>query len=422
MRINFPILLWSLVLVMGATVSVYLFTRPDVADVETPEAADSTEMPAGVAIVDVPWKHLPNVSRFKLTDQNGDEFDSGQLMGEKPFVVSFFFADCPTFCRDLNKTLERASAALKDTDVQFLTISVWPERDTPEVLNKYAEGFGAKPDRWAFLTGQLYLIKQVGEHMFNVVVDRDTHTDNILLVDKWGHYRDRFKWDQPEDMKRFVKVVKEVAAETSPPMEGVVRTRNVMAGVEPKNLGLVPWIRDFHLTERSGKKFFSRDLVGEVWVGNFFFSTCPGICVRQNEYLRNIQSRLKEKFPKVVSISTDAATDTPERLREFADSMNADPNQWLFCTGDSVLTKRIGSEFFRAPANDDHHSSLLFVVDRWGDVRGSFDWQEPAQEIKMLELIDQLKQETQPPKPTDDSPAAFGDENSTNDQGEEDEA
>ena len=397
MRISIPILLWMVVAVAGATLIYYMSSRPT----EPP----TPEVPEGVVLVDVPWNYLPDVERFKLTDQNGEEFDTGKLMGNKPFVVSFFFADCPTFCRDLNKTLEQANAALKGTDVQFLTISVDPEKDTPEVLNKYAEGFGATTDRWAFLTGQKYLIKQVGEQMFNVVVDRDTHTDNILLVDKWGRYRDRFKWDQPYDMKRFVKVVKEVAAEKAPPLDKIVNTRNVMAGVEPGNLGLVPWIRDFHLTERSGKKFFSRELVGDVWIGNFFFTTCPGICIRQNEYLRNLQNRLGEKCPTVVSISTDSNTDTPERLREFADGLEADPDRWLFCTGDNVLVKRIGAEYFRAVANDDHHSSLLFVVDRWGDVRGSFDWQDPAQEIRMLELIDQLKVETQPPKPADLEPA-----------------
>jgi cytochrome oxidase Cu insertion factor (SCO1/SenC/PrrC family) len=384
-------MLWALV-VVAAVILIYVSNRPPT----TPPS----DVPEGMVLVDVPWKHLPDVDRFKLTDQNGEEFDTADLVG-KPYVVSFFFASCPTFCLELNKELERVNRALKDTDIQFLTITVDPEHDSPEVLKKYAEGFGATPDRWAFLTGQKYQIQEIGEQMFNVIVDRDTHTDNILLVDKWGRYRDRFKWDQPYDMKRFVKVAKEVAAEKDPPLEKTIKTRNVLAGFEQPDLGNVPWIRDFHLTERSGKKFFSRELVGQVWIANFFFSTCPGICKRQNEYLRDLQNRLGDQCPVIVSISTDPTNDTPERLREFADKLGAMQDRWLFCTGNPLLIKRIGAEFFRAPSDGAHHSSLLFVVDRWGDVRGSFDWEDSKQEIKMLELIKQLESETRPQRPVD---------------------
>lgn len=397
MRLSIPIVLWTLVAVSAAIV-IYLSVS------QTSPAPDPvSDVPEGTVLVEVPWKHLPDVDRFKMTDQNGEVFDTAELVGT-PYVVSFFFADCPTFCRDLNKELERVNDALRDTEIRFLTISVDPEKDTPEVLGKYAEGFGATPDRWAFLTGQPYQLKEVGEHMFNVVVDRDTHTDNILLVDKWGRYRDRFKWDQPYDMKRFVKVAKEVAAEQEPPLNSTVTTRNVLAGFEPRDLANVPWVREFHLVERSGAKFYSRDLVGQVWIANFFFSTCPGICKKQNEYLRDLQVRLGDQCPLIVSISTKPINDTPERLREFADQLNADPQGWLFCTGNALLIKRIGAEFFHAVADEGHHSSQLFVVDRWGKVRGDFNWEDPKQEIAMLELVEELKSETRPIRPQDAPP------------------
>jgi hypothetical protein len=60
------------------------------------------------------------------------------------------------------------------------------------------------------------------------------------------------------------------------------------------------------------------------------------------------------------------------------------------------LTRRIAGEFFRAEAGGAHHTSRLFVVDRWGQLRGSFDWQQPEQEVQMLQLIDQCLGEPQP--------------------------
>ena len=388
-----PKILWSLVAVAVAVFAVVKFYPSE-------DKQEVSDTPPGMVLVDVPWEHLPDVDRFKLVDQNGDEFDSAELTGQA-YVVSFFFASCPTFCFDLNKELERINGAVRDTDIRFLTISVDPENDTPEVLKKYADGFGATPDRWAFLTGESYIIKEVGENNFNVVVDRDTHTDSILLVDKWGRYRDRFKWDQPYDMKRFVKVAKAVAAEEAPPFGKTINTRNVLAGVKPPNMNTVRWIKEFHLTERSGEPFFSRDLTGEVWIGNFFFSNCPGICKEQNEYLRDLQIRLGDKSPRIVSITTDAANDSPEQLRKYAKTFNADNEGWLFLTGGSNLIERVGSEFFHAQASEGHHSSLLYVVDRWGEVRGSYDWQDVEQEKEMLQLIQRLKMETVPPKPED---------------------
>ncbi len=396
MRYAIPIVLWSLVAIGLGWFWFFSEGQGD-GEVKNGPVVGQASNPAGTVIDSVPWKHLPDVDPFKLTDQNGDLFDSSELVG-KPYVVSFFFASCPTFCRELNNELDRVNGLLKKTDLRFLTITVDPENDTPEVLSKYAEGYGADRDRWTFLTGQKYELERIGQHMFNVVVDRDTHTDNILLVDKWGRYRDRFKWDQPTDMKRFLDVAREVAAETEPPLDETVKTRNVLAGYEYPDLANVPWIRDFHLTERSGKKFFSRDLTGEVWIANFFFSSCPGICKKQNEYLRDLQKRLGDKCPRIVSMTTDPTTDTPSRLQEFAKTLNADPEKWLFCTGKSLLVKRIGSEFFKAHATDGHHSSQLYVVDRWGEVRGDFDWSDANQEIEMLKLVEQLRAEDRPQK------------------------
>jgi cytochrome oxidase Cu insertion factor (SCO1/SenC/PrrC family) len=358
----------------------------------------SADSPPGAVIVDVPWKHLHHIDNFEMKNQNDEKFNTAQFSGDKPFLVSFFFATCPSICRDLNKQVARLNEQLKKEDVAFVTITVDPDRDTPEVLGRYAEDFGAVSPRWIFLTDQQYKIKEVGEQMFRVeVVDMANHTDNIMLVDKWGKYRDRFKWDDPYDMKRLVKVVKEVAAETEPPLNEIVKTRNAMVGHEPIDLSTIQFLREFHLYTSDEKPFFSRDLTGEVWITNFFFTSCPTICKEQSKYLEGLQSRLGDNPTKLVSITTDPATDLPAKLREYARSHNANSDRWLFLTGNEKAIPRISAEFFSAMGGTDHHSSELFVVDKWGNVRGRFDWQDAAQEVAMLGLVDELWQESRPP-------------------------
>jgi cytochrome oxidase Cu insertion factor (SCO1/SenC/PrrC family) len=363
----------------------------------------SADNPPGAVIVDVPWKHLHHIDSFTMQNQDGEAFDTAQFSGDKPFLVSFFFASCPSICRDLNKQLFRLNEQLKKEDVAFVSITVDPENDTPDVLKKYADGFEADSPRWNFLTDQMFKIKQVGEQMFRVeVVDMANHTDNIMLVDKWGRYRDRFKWNDPYDMKRLVKVVKEVSKETEPPLNEIVRTRNAMVGREPFDLSTIQWLREFHLTTSDDKPFFSRDLVGEVWIANFFFTSCPTICKEQSKYLQGLQDRIDknragENITKILSITTDPVQDSTEVLRQYARSYNANPDRWMFLTGGEKTIPRVAGEFFGAMGGSDHHSSELFVVDKWGSVRGRFSWQDAAQEVQMVNLIDSLWLEEQPP-------------------------
>jgi len=359
-------------------------------------AGNGLEMRNGSAFANVRWEHFQNVPRFRLTNQESEEFDSADFNG-RPMAVSFFFASCPTFCRDLNKQIGILRDRLNEPELMFVSISVDPENDTPEILKKYARDFDATTDDWNFLTGPLYQIKQLGSHAFNVSVEKNTHTDNILIVDRWGRYRDRFKWDDQYDMKRFLNVAKDLLAEQKPPFGSVVSTRNVMAGFEPTDINTVPWIQEFHLTDQESNKFFSKDLIGDVWIGNFFFVACPGICVEQNQYLVGLQQRLVNHPAQIVSISTDPNSDTPARLKAYARGLGADLSSWTFLTGDGSLIKRTSAEFFRAYSSGGHHTSLLFAVDRWGNVRGEFDWRAPAAEVEMIDLIDQLNSENAPP-------------------------
>ncbi|MGB7328481.1 MAG: SCO family protein, partial [Rubripirellula sp.] len=344
--------------------------------------------------------HLPHVDQFVFTDQTGAEFDSVQLHGQ-PYVVSFFFASCPSFCRDLNNELARVNKILNNTDIRFLTITVDPERDTTEVLKTYAAGYDAKPERWAFLLGEKAQFARVGQRMFNLVVDRDTHTDNIVLVDKWGRYRDRFKWDQPQDMKRFVEVAREVAAETEPPLGKMIQTRNVLAGVEPANWGNLPWLRDFHLTDADGKHFFSRDLTGEVWLVNFS-QNGTGTNAVSPEWLRELQSSFSDA-PKLINLAVEFDPET--------DPLPAD--DWVRYSTDWRKLARIGRECFGLkmlttengqPAIDTEFiesiSNSVFVIDRWGNVRDQIDVSVAANQARLIDMIQMFQSETMPPKPT----------------------
>ena len=140
------------------------------------------------------------------------------------------------------------------------------------------------------------------------------------------------------------------------------------------------WLKEFELTERSGKSIQSQDLRGEPYIACFFFSTCPGTCTRQSNQMQLLQNKFKGKPIKFVSISVDPEIDTPDVLSEYADKFQANKDRWLFLTGDMGYIIRIGTEkFFLSGVEKRGHPDKFCLVDAQGDLVGSYSWQAQAE-------------------------------------------
>ncbi len=150
------------------------------------------------------------------------------------------------------------------------------------------------------------------------------------------------------------------------------------------------WLSKFELTERSGEQVASEDLKGQPYVVSFFFSTCPSICVTQNQKLKELQDEFAGQDVRFVAISVDPETDTPEILREYAARFGADRDQWLFMTGDLGYIRRVGSEVFRMPVDKQFHTERFVLVDPEGEIEGFYNWPEKAQFKKLKEKIQEM--------------------------------
>ncbi len=150
------------------------------------------------------------------------------------------------------------------------------------------------------------------------------------------------------------------------------------------------WLSRFELIERSGEKVSSEDLKGAPYVVSFFFSTCPSICVQQNQKIQELQQEFKDRDVKFVAISVDPETDTPEVLQEYSSRFGADPDQWLFLTGDLNYIRRIGGEIFHQAVNKQFHTERFVLVDADGKIEGFYNWPEKKQLNKLKERIDEL--------------------------------
>src|SRR5436189_2356917 len=149
-----------------------------------------------------------------------------------------------------------------------------------------------------------------------------------------------------------------------------------------------PPLKQFELTERNGTTFRSADMRGRVWVATYFFTSCPGQCLRLNANLQVLNAEPALKDVTWVSISCDPDTDTLETLRLYADRFQADPKRWLFCRGDLDYVKRIakGMDLYLSLKG---HQDVAIVIDKTGKRRGMFDATSESQcnrlKAKLLE-------------------------------------
>jgi protein SCO1/2 len=133
-----------------------------------------------------------------LTDQAGKPFDLARLQG-KAVLVSFVYTTCGGTCPATTHTLYRVQQALREAGlwgkrVEFVSITLDPARDHPDVLAGYARVFDADTSAWHFLTGRPETVAQViaawGMWVKPGPAGALDHPSRIFLLDPRGHQRE----------------------------------------------------------------------------------------------------------------------------------------------------------------------------------------------------------------------------------------
>ena len=89
----------------------------------------------------------------------------------------------------------------KMKDISFVSFSVDPAFDTPEVLSHYADGYGADRERWLFLTGPKEEINRITTGLKMSRVDEPVmHSARFILIDRKGNVRGYYDSDDPARM------------------------------------------------------------------------------------------------------------------------------------------------------------------------------------------------------------------------------
>ena len=134
-------------------------------------------------------------------------------------------------------------------------------------------------------------------------------------------------------------------------------------------------VPDFALIERSGQSVTRADLLGKVWIASIIFTRCAEECPLVSNHMARLQATFAaEPDVRLVSITVDPAYDTPEVLTRYAQSFAAQPQRWLFLTGDKATIYRLVREGFRLGLMDPQESVKSSAVPEAARVRHAL-WQ-----------------------------------------------
>jgi protein SCO1 len=156
---------------------------------------------------------LPKIApapEFSLTSQDGRQVTLADFRG-RVVAVTFIYTSCTTTCPVLTPTMSFVQDQLGPnfgTKIAFVSITVDPERDTPEVLKEYAQAFGANLAGWAFLTGSPDAIRDVARR-YGLFASKTAngdieHTFLTSIVDPRGILRVQYvgvRFD-PDELRR----------------------------------------------------------------------------------------------------------------------------------------------------------------------------------------------------------------------------
>jgi protein SCO1/2 len=124
------------------------------------------------------------VPEFSLTERSGRTTTLADLRGSI-WIADFIYTTCQDTCPLQTAEMAKLQQEWKDTaGLKLVSFSVDPEKDTPQVLSRYADRYGADSGRWLFLTGtreDMGRIVQEGFRLSAVSVANEDSTESVIL-------------------------------------------------------------------------------------------------------------------------------------------------------------------------------------------------------------------------------------------------
>ncbi|MCZ2257854.1 SCO family protein [Sporosarcina sp. G11-34] len=150
---------------------------------------------------------------FTFTDQHGQPFGTDNLTGTI-WVTNFIFTNCTTVCPPMTIEMAKLQEQFheKEIDAQFVSFTVDPSVDSPDVLNEYLQNFTDDDSNWHTLTGYSQeTIETFAREQFQTMVQKPSssnqviHGTNFYLIDRNGTFVNEYNYIDNSYVEEMIK-------------------------------------------------------------------------------------------------------------------------------------------------------------------------------------------------------------------------
>ena len=160
-------------------------------------------------------------------------------------------------------------------------------------------------------------------------------------------------------------------------------------------------IADFSLTNQNGKTVTQKDFKGKIYVADFFFTTCPNICIAMTDNLLKVQEKIKNNHNvMLLSHSVTPKIDSVTQLKKYAIEKGVIDKKWNLVTGDKKEIYELARKSYLAVKEDGDggpfdmiHTENFILVDPDRRIRGFYDGTDLEEIQRLLEELEILIQE-----------------------------
>ena len=177
----------------------------------------------------------------------------------------------------------------------------------------------------------------------------------------------------------------------------------VIPGFGEVKLPVLSYVQPFSFNNQQGRVITEKDVAGKVYVAEYFFTTCRGICPKMNTNMRKVHELFKnEKGFLILSHTVDPETDSVGRMKRYSDSLGVSAGNWWFLTGskDSLYRAARLSYLPDDPKNNNEnianqfiHTQFFALVDKSSRVRKIYDGLKSDELLEMEKDIRALLNE-----------------------------
>ncbi len=155
----------------------------------------------------------------------------------------------------------------------------------------------------------------------------------------------------------------------------------------------------FNYINQYGDSISNKNLDGNIYVADFFFTTCPTICPIMQRNMLDVYNAFKDSAGvKIISYTIDPQHDSVPVLKKYADKLGIAGSTWWLLQGHKNETYQIAKSYLvsvqeKNPAGEYIHDGFFILIDKKKRVRGTYDGTDPKEVSKLIEDIKALKTE-----------------------------